>query len=43
MIELIKAPHKNYLMAEKSYTLAKEKYDVHKVNEIILNTMKLGQ
>lgn len=43
MIELIKSPQKTYLMAEKSYTLAKDKYDVHKVNEIILNTMKVGQ
>ena len=28
-------------MAEKSYALAKEKYDVHGVNEVILNNMAL--
>ncbi|MDG1859570.1 MAG: glycosyltransferase, partial [Emcibacteraceae bacterium] len=41
MLELIEKPDIVEKMAEKSYEIAKEKYEIGKVNKVILNEMKL--
>ncbi|MCC3861728.1 glycosyltransferase family 4 protein [Pseudemcibacter aquimaris] len=43
MIELINSPNKLFEMSEKSYILATDKYDVHKVNAMIMKNMGLEQ